>query len=113
MKATQGRRATGTSGADRGVCPVCRGPVRLRVADGKVMRHGVNAATPRGCAGHGEAPYRVKKQPARDPSPIRPAVSFDAAAPPDLGIEVLVERRDDPDAPVRVRSSRPAPDDAA
>lgn len=108
---------SGTRGSfQRGTCPVCRrGNIALRSTTGKIMPHGRSAASPGGCAGNGQAPYREPRRQAAGElpvAPIRPAPpAHDEPAEPDLDIEVLIERRDEPQ--VRVRSARPQPDDAA
>lgn len=90
---------------DRGTCPVCRAPnITLRVSDGKMMAHGKSAASPAGCAGRGQAPYRERKQrPGELPvADIRPTVAHDQGPEPDLDLDVLVERRDG-EVPVHLR----------
>jgi hypothetical protein len=42
----------------RGVCPVCRSMQPLRIADGKLAKHGRSAAAPLGCPGGAQPPMR-------------------------------------------------------
>jgi hypothetical protein len=91
-------RNTGTRAPfDRGTCPVCRRQnVPIRHVDGKVGIHGRTAASPQGCAGKGQPPYRERKQkPGELPvADIRPTAAHDQGPEPELPLDVLVERRD-------------------
>lgn len=106
----------------RGTCAVCRrGNLRLRVKDGHVGPHGRTAASPRGCAGSGQAPLRRGADGVEHVQPRGVSViGFRADAPvvgelpalddpPELDIQV--RRRDDQDPAVRVRSAREIPPD--
>lgn len=116
-RTTRIRRSLGNGGRRRGTCPVCRrADLALRVSDGKVMPHGKSAASPLGCPGGGDAPYRERKAPAPGSLPVaelRPQVAHDQAPLPELGIDVLVERRDPPPVRLRTRAELSPGDGAA
>lgn len=86
---------------------MCRATHALRDTDGKMMPHGKSAARPRGCDGVGQAPIRDATRPLTGGvRPLVEPVAHDAPPEPDLGLDVMVQRRDDT-PPVRVRSARP------
>jgi hypothetical protein len=56
-----------------------------------VGQHGKNAASPSGCAGRGQAPYRVRTAPAAGTLPVsalREQVAHDQAPMPTIDLDV-------------------------
>lgn len=94
----------------RGVCPVCRTEQQVSQRTGYMSKHATSAAAPTGCAGKGQRPMSVRElRQSTEVTELHPPVAHDQAPIPDVGVEVLVERRDE-QPPV---SLRPPPDGAA
>ncbi len=102
--------------AYRGTCAVCRrANLRVRQVDGKIGVHGRTAASPRGCAGSGQAPLRAGADGVEREQTggtilgfTAPGATPAAAQPPEPPEVELVSRRE-PDLGLRPRNPEPLP----
>jgi hypothetical protein len=116
------RRTTSERGSvgNRGTCPVCRkADLPLRMADGKIIRHGKSAANPRGCDGSNRPPLRRNADGTESEQTGATVIGFRTDAPPpviapvdaeDEGLPAIVIRsREDADLPLGDREPPPLP----
>jgi hypothetical protein len=90
---------------------VCRTEQQVSQASGFMLAHGRTAAAPGGCAGKGTRPMSLRElRQSASVTDLHPTVAHDQAPLPDVGVEVLVERRDGDPVPMRLR---PPPGGAA
>lgn len=77
-----------------------------------MLAHGRTAAAPGGCDGKGARPMSTRElRQSQHVTDLHPTVGHDQAPLPDVGVEVLVERRDgEPHVPMHLR---PPPGGAA
>ena len=79
----------------RGTCPVCRSEHPLSQSTGYLAKHNHSAAAPDGCAGKGQRPLSLRElRQSAEVTELHPTVAHDQAPLPEVGVEVLVERRD-------------------